>query len=102
MLSQRMKARQNLLVAAVNVALERRLITWKREPIDDAVFDFHLAGLPVHAHIKDTCGEVFVTVMVCPTTAGRRSASALESRRRVADCAEAYAQGFGAPPWPIS
>lgn len=46
-------ARQNLLVATVNVALERQLITLDCQPFQAARFEFELAGLPVLAHVSD-------------------------------------------------
>ena len=46
-------ARQNLLVATVNVALERQLITLDCQPFKAARFEFELAGLPVLAHVSD-------------------------------------------------
>ena len=47
--SIRGKARQNLLVATVNVAVERQLITLDCQPFKAARFEFELAGLPVLA-----------------------------------------------------
>ena len=47
-------ARQNLLVATVNVALERQLITLDCQPFKAARFEFKLAGLPVLAHVSDS------------------------------------------------
>ena len=71
--SIRGKARQNLLVATVNVALERQLITLDCQPFKAARFEFELAGLPVLAHVSDgSFDEVQVGVIVCPTELGRR------------------------------
>jgi hypothetical protein len=67
------KARQNLVVATVNAALERRLITLDCQPIEDTTFEFELAGLPVLASVTDIgFGEVSVKALVAPTELGRR------------------------------
>lgn len=47
--SVRGRAWRNLLMATVNAALGRRLITLDRQPFDDTSFEFELAGLPVLA-----------------------------------------------------
>ena len=39
------KARQNLVVRAINVVLERRLMTLDRHPVEDTTFEFELVGL---------------------------------------------------------
>ena len=66
------KARQNLLVAAVNVALERQLITLDCQPIETTIFEFELAGLPVLASVTDIgFDEVSVKTLVAPTELGR-------------------------------
>src|SRR4051794_9865981 len=71
MKSQRSRARQNLLVAAVNTALERGLITLEREPVTPAAFEFEIAGEPVIASVRDVgFDEVSVKVMVRPTAQG--------------------------------
>jgi hypothetical protein len=71
----RNQARRNLVVAAINVALERRLITLDCRPIEAAIFEFELAGLPVLASVTDIgSGEVSVKALVAPTGLGRRFA----------------------------
>ena len=73
--SARASARQNLLVAAVNVALERGLVTLGCETVTKAVFDFTLGGHPVLAFVSDVgFDEVAVYVTYCPTKLGREFA----------------------------
>src|SRR5262245_28313344 len=70
----RAKARLNLQVATVNVALERQLITLDPAPVEAANFEFELAGLPVRARLHDAgFEEVGFHVMVAPTEGGRES-----------------------------
>jgi hypothetical protein len=78
MKSQRSRARQNLLVAAVNTPLERRLITLEREPVTQAAFEFLIAGEPVIASVRDAgFDEVSIKVMVRPTALGRKFAQSV-------------------------
>jgi hypothetical protein len=75
-LSTRAKARQNLLVASINTALERGLITLECEPFESATFEFELAGLPVIARVHDIgFDEVSVKTIVNPTKLGRKYTS---------------------------
>jgi hypothetical protein len=61
----RRRAWQNLLMATVNAALGRRLITLDRQPFDDTSFEFEPAGLPVLAHVRGTgVGEVKIDAIV--------------------------------------
>jgi hypothetical protein len=70
--SMRSRARINLMVSAVNVALERKLITLEREPAPTIAFEYELAGMPVLAHIRDAgFDEVRFNVICCPTEMGR-------------------------------
>jgi hypothetical protein len=46
-MSTRATARQNLLVAAINTALERDLITLECEPVTSTVFEFNIGPYPV-------------------------------------------------------
>ena len=70
------KARQNLVVRAINVVLERRLMTLDRHPIEDTTFEFELVGLPVIASVCDIgFDEVSVKAIICPTTLGRKLVS---------------------------
>jgi hypothetical protein len=63
--SVRRRAWQNLLMATVNAALGRRLITLDRQPFDDTSFEFEPAGLPVLAHVRGTgVGEVKIDAIV--------------------------------------
>ena len=71
------RARQNLLVQTVNVALQRGLITLDCRPIQEATFEFVLAEqsvrLPVIANVHDAGhDEVVIKAIVCPTQSGRR------------------------------
>jgi hypothetical protein len=69
----RNKARLNLIVATINVAIERRLISLDCQPIADTTFEFELAGLPVLASVTDIgFGDVSVKALVAPTELGRR------------------------------
>jgi hypothetical protein len=70
--STRAIARQNLLVAAVNVALTRRLIALECELATQASFEFTLDGHPVIAHVNDAgFDEVSVHAICRPTEQGR-------------------------------
>lgn len=72
----RAKARQNLQVATVNTALERKLMSLEPEPEPSATFEFMLGELPVIAHVIPTSegAEVLCQAIVCPTELGRRCA----------------------------
>jgi hypothetical protein len=66
-------ARQNLLVATVNAALERGLITLKREPVVSTAFEFNLGVYPVAASVSDAgFGEVSIHAIANPTELGRQ------------------------------
>jgi hypothetical protein len=94
MKSQRERARQNLLVAAVNRALERRLITLECEPVTPAAFEFEIVGEPVIASVRDVgFDEISIKVMVRPTAQGRKfiHAAIFGGWRK---CAEAYAWAY--------
>jgi hypothetical protein len=72
--SARAMAGQNLLVAAVNTALTRRLIALECELATQASFEFTLDGHPVIAYVNDAgFDEVSVHVTCRPTTLGRDS-----------------------------
>jgi hypothetical protein len=73
-LSTRTRANQNLLVAGVNAALERGLITLECEPVARAVFEFNLGAYPVIAFIGDAgFGEVAIHAIANPTELGRQT-----------------------------
>lgn len=75
--STRARARQNLLVAAINTALERKLITLECEPVTSAVFEFNLGPYPVIASVADIgFDEVSIHAIAQPTLQGRRLISA--------------------------
>ncbi len=84
-MSTRAIAGQNLIVAAVNEALTRRLITLECELATQATFEFTLAGHPVIAYVNDAgFDEVSVHATCCPTKLGREfieSAISYEWRR---------------------
>jgi hypothetical protein len=72
-LSTRTIAKQNLLVASVNAALERHLLTLECEPVASAVFEFNIGPYPVIAALDDAgFDEVAIKAIVCPTELGRR------------------------------
>jgi hypothetical protein len=72
--SARAMAGQNLLVAAVNTALTRRLIALECELATQASFEFTLDGHPVTAYVNDAgFDEVSVHVTCRPTKLGRDS-----------------------------
>jgi hypothetical protein len=78
-------ARQNLLVAAVNEALTRQLITLECVPFAPAAFEFTLGGYLIAAHVRDAgFDEVSVHVTAAPTEEGRRliSCALLHGRDR--------------------
>jgi hypothetical protein len=68
--SNRTLARQNLLVATVNKALEMRLFTLDAgKKIEPSFFDLTIGGYPVKAYVNDAgFDEVLVEAVVCPTT----------------------------------
>jgi len=73
-LNPRAKSRQNLLVAALNVAIERKLIALECELVTKATYEFALAGLPIIAYVNDAgFDEVAVNVICCPTPRGRET-----------------------------
>jgi hypothetical protein len=84
--SLKAKARQNLLVATVNAALEQGLITLDCAPVSSATFEFTINGHPVIAYVHDIgFDEVSIKATVCPTPYGRQyvaSASATSYRFR--------------------
>jgi hypothetical protein len=64
-------ARTNLLVAAVNAALEQKLITPQYTPVTEARFEFTLGGYPVVAHVSDGgFNDVMVRTICRPTKWG--------------------------------
>jgi hypothetical protein len=70
----RAMAKQNLLVAAIHVALTRRLIALECELVTPATFEFMLDGYPVIAYVNDAgFDEVKVHAICCPTEQGRKS-----------------------------
>jgi hypothetical protein len=82
-------AKQNLQVAAVNAALQQKLITLEYkpppaeaffrncEPAADPVFDFTVAGYPALGSLHDVgAGEVSFHAYACPTELARRTARA--------------------------
>jgi hypothetical protein len=85
MKSQRQRARQNLLMAAVNVALERGLIPLDGQPPALALFEFEIMGEPALASVRDgRYGELKVQVMVRPNDRGRKFAHVIVTSERVA------------------
>ena len=68
------KALRNLIVATVNTALERGLLTLDCEPFEVEGFEFELAGMTVVGHVRDVgFDEVSVNAIVEPTALGRAS-----------------------------
>jgi hypothetical protein len=75
-MNSRTKARQNLLVASVNTALERGLITLECEPVTSTKFEFNIGPHPVIAYVSDAgFDEVSIHATVNPTELGRRMVS---------------------------
>jgi hypothetical protein len=71
-LSTRAIARQNLLVATINTALERGLITLECEPVASAVFEFIIGPHLALAYVSDAgFDEVAIHAIVNPTKLGR-------------------------------
>jgi hypothetical protein len=92
--SMRTRARTNLMVSAVNAALERKLITLGCEPVVAATFEYELAGLPILAHVNDAgFDEVCFNVFCCPTEMGHKwvRCSIFHGRHRFA---KAYTFGW--------
>jgi hypothetical protein len=73
--AQRLTARENLLVAAINIALTRKLLTLELKPVPPTVFDFELFGLPIIGYVAGVGfgEEVLVQVIARPTAQGRQS-----------------------------
>ena len=68
---KRALAWRNLMTAAIDVALERRLIDLEPGPVEAGVFPFVFDGLEAIAAISDAGrGEVAVRVAVLPTECG--------------------------------
>ena len=71
-ISTRQRARQNLLVAAVNAALDQNLITLECEPVKSTKFEFNIGPYSVIAAVHDAgFDEVGLHVIACPTDLGR-------------------------------
>jgi hypothetical protein len=82
----RNSARQNLLTAALNVAIQRGLLTLDDTPFENVTFEFEIAGLPVLACIGDSgCTELSVHTIVCPTELGKQWACVT-----IASCREMF------------
>jgi hypothetical protein len=63
-----------LLVAAVNAALERGLLTLECAPVEAATFEFTIGPYPVIAHVPDASSdEVLIQAIVRPTELGRQT-----------------------------
>jgi hypothetical protein len=87
--SLRHRARQNLLTAALNVAIERGLISERK-----TTFEFELDGLPIIACVTADPDEIGVWVIAQPTEFGRRFACALITGYRRALIGAATACGW--------
>jgi hypothetical protein len=72
-LSIRTRAKQNLLVASVNTALERHLLTLQCEPVARTIFEFNIGAYPVIAFVADGgFSTAAVHAIAKPTELGRR------------------------------
>lgn len=72
-MSIRARARQNVLVAAANAALEHRLITLECAPVETAIFDFAVGPHPAIGYVADAgFDEVMLLAIVYPTEMGRQ------------------------------
>ena len=93
MSGMRAKAWRNLMSAAIDVALERGLLTLDpAAEVEPAVFAFKLDGFPTVAAISDSgYGEVAVRVAVLPTERGAELVRCFGSGFRAGDC---YASGW--------
>jgi hypothetical protein len=88
------KAARNLLVAAINTAIERQLLTLRCEPVGERTFEFTLAEHQVTAWIDDAgFDEVCVHTIVEPTPLGRSNLRAALNRDHC-NCGEACALGW--------
>ena len=88
------KAARNLLVAAINTAIERQLLTLSCEPVTETTFEFELAGRQVTAWIDDAgFDEVSVHAIVDPTPPGRDHLRAALNRDH-RNCGGACALGW--------
>jgi hypothetical protein len=92
--STRAKAKQNLLVATANVAIERHLITLQCEPVVKGTFDFMIGPYPVIGYVSDAgYDEVTLKAIVCPTELGRKHPTIFLCHRDPRFC-EASACGY--------
>jgi hypothetical protein len=90
---KRAKAWRNLMSAAIDVALERGLLSLDPgAEVAPCVFRFKLDGFPTVAAISDSgLGEVAVRVAVLPTERGAELARCFGAGLRAGD---AYASGW--------
>jgi hypothetical protein len=80
MTSARSQARLNLQIATVNIGLKRRLLTLDCTPVQEAPFQFGIAGHPANASIDDAgFDEVRFRTTVSPKDEGRRSIASIGS-----------------------
>jgi hypothetical protein len=80
-MSTREKARLNLLVATVNAAIERKLITLQCEPVASAKFGFELGDHPIISWVADAgFDEVMLHTIACPTELGRDRARSIRHK----------------------
>src|SRR5688500_7252756 len=89
---ERALAWRNLMVAAINTALERGLIDLKPGPVEAGVYEFTLGGLPALAAISDSgYGEVAIRACLKPSERGAELVQSFGSGFRAGDC---YASGW--------
>lgn len=94
-MSPKAKAREALLVSAINTALERGLIELESsDSVKKGSFEFQLGGLPVLAYVSSSDYEIWVQVMVDPTELGRQCLSAGISHQRRQKYAGAMSAGW--------
>jgi hypothetical protein len=80
---QRAVAKQNLLVATVNTALERGLITLECRPVASVAFEFNIEMYPVVASVADAGFDEVATACKSVRSTGwvTRSSTAIKFAR---------------------
>jgi hypothetical protein len=84
---KRALAWRNLMVAAINVALDRGLIGLEPGPVEAGVYEFTFGGLPALAAVSDSgYGEVAVRACLQPTERGAELVKSFYSGFLAGDC----------------
>lgn len=90
--SARVRAWRNVVVSAINAALEQGVFTLEPGPVDERVYAFEIAGLPAVAQCRDVgWDEVSVHAAVNPPPGKEHAVGAIGGRFYTGDVfAHAY------------